>query len=170
MSTPEIVAGYETTYITRVDLSDEGLKALQDRLEKVVQSFKGAIVLTEDWGKRRLAYPIRKEARGHYTYLSYTGQGEVVQEIERSLRLNEHVLRFLSVNLDREFDAEAFKKRRAEVHAASKRREEAREARREERHGYGAGGDRGERKSPSPASNYESAGIVTKPSSGSETL
>ena len=99
----------------------------------VVGQYRGEVVLTEDWGKRKLAYPIHKESRGHYTYIVYTGSGDIVHEIERNLRLHDHVLRFLTVNLEDEFDAEAFRKRRAEIHAAAKRREEEREARREER-------------------------------------
>lgn len=126
--------GYETTFITRSELSDDGLKALQERLAGVVSQFQGAVVLTEDWGKRKLAYPIRKETRGHYTYVVYTGTGDVVHEVERNLRLHDHILRFLTVNLEAEFDPETFKRHRAEVHAAAKRREEEREARREERH------------------------------------
>jgi small subunit ribosomal protein S6 len=127
------IPGYETTMITRSEMSEEGLKALQERLQSVIQSFGGEVVLTEDWGRRKLAYPIHKETRGHYTYIVYSGKGDVVHEIERNLRLHDHVLRFLSVNLGSEFDAEAFRKRRAEIHAAAKRREEEREARREER-------------------------------------
>src|SRR4029077_17945300 len=98
------------------------------------------------WGKRKLAYPIHKETRGQYSYLVYTGTGDIVHEMERNLRLNEHVLRFLTVNLEKEFDSEIFKKQRADLHAAAKRREEEREARREERNmergGRGGYGDR----------------------------
>ncbi len=159
-------SGYETVFITRPEMSDEALKALQDRVSSVVTQYQGEIVLNEDWGKRKLAYPISKETRGHYTYVAYQAKGEVVAEVERNLRLNEHVLRFLSVNLAKEFDAEVFKKARAAAKAAEKKREEEREARREERAaerraqqqyeseaggGYGGGyrgrdrGDRGER-------------------------
>lgn len=130
---PGPISGYETTFITRPELSDEALKALSERLTQVVGSFQGEVVLTEDWGKRKLAYPITKESRGHYTYMVYTGKGDVVHEIERTLRLQDHVLRFLSVNLEQEFDANEFKKRRTEIQAAAKRREEERAARREER-------------------------------------
>ena len=63
----------------------------------------------------------------------YTGNGDIVHEIERNLRLQEHVLRFLTVNLEEEFDAEKFKTQRAAIHEAAKRREAEREARREER-------------------------------------
>ncbi len=128
-----ILPGYETTFITRAEMSDDGLKALQDRLNSVVSTFGGEVVLGEDWGKRKLAYPIQKETRAQYTYVVYTGKPGVVHEIERNLRLHDHVLRFLTVNLDTEFDGETFRKKRAEIQAAAKRREEEREARREER-------------------------------------
>jgi small subunit ribosomal protein S6 len=127
------LAGYETTFVTRSELTDEALKALQDKLTGIIGEYKGEVVLTEDWGKRKLAYTIQKESRGHYTYIAYTGEGGIVHELERNLRLHDHVLRFLTVNLEREFDAEDFRKKRAEYHAAQKKREEEREARREER-------------------------------------
>jgi len=167
------VSGFETTYITRSELSDDALKALQDRLNSVVSQFEGTVVLTEDWGKRKLAYPIQKETRGHYTYLVYTGKGEVVHEIERNLRLHDHVLRFLSVNLAKEFDEESFKKRRAEIHAAAKRREEEREARREERNAErrasGYGDDRGyDRERSDYRRAPESEDVEASASAGSE--
>ena len=133
--------GFETTFITRSELSDDVLKQLQERLASVVKEYDGEVVLAEDLGRRKLAYPIKKETRGHYSYLVYSGKGAVVAEMERHLRLHEHVLRFLTVNLANEFDKEAFLKRRLEIQAAAKRREEEREARREERMAYeGHGG------------------------------
>ncbi len=141
-----LLAGYETTFITRPEISDENLKALQDRLLQIVSTFQGECVLSEDWGKKKMAYPIRKEIRGQYTYLVYTGKGSVVHEIERNLRLHDHVLRFLTVNLGQEFEAEKFRKHRSDIHAAAKRREDEREARREERNAErrGYGEDRGD--------------------------
>jgi len=127
------LAGYETTFITRAEMTDEALKALQEKLNGIVTQYSGEVVLMEDWGKRKLAYSIQKETRGHYTYFVYSGKHDIVHEMERNLRLQEHVLRFLTVHLNDNFEAEAFRKERAEVHAAAKRREEEREARREER-------------------------------------
>ena len=138
--------GYETTVITRAEMSDEALKTLNDKMKTIIDGFTGEIILTEDWGKRKLAYPIQKETRVQYTYLVYTGKGEVVHELERNLRIHDHVLRFMTVNLEKEFNAEAFSKRRIELQAASKRREEEREARREERNAERRGyEDRGPR-------------------------
>lgn len=102
--------GYETTFITRVDLSDDGLKALKDKLFGIVKAYNGEIVHEEDWGKRKFAYPIEKESRGHYTYFAYTAKGDVVHEIERNIRLHESTLRFMTVVLSKEFDKEVFNK------------------------------------------------------------
>ncbi len=128
-----LLPGYETTFITRSDVTDETMKTFQERLNGIVTEFGGTVVLNEDWGKRKLAYTIEKESRGHYTYVVYTGKPGVVAEIERNLRLSENILRFLSVNLDEEFKEENFRKRRAEIQAAAQKREAEREARREER-------------------------------------
>jgi len=119
-----LLPGYETTFVTRPALTDEGLKTLQDKIASVIASFAGEVVLTEDWGKRRLAYTIKKETRGHFTYVVYTGKGDVVHEIERNLRLNDQVIRFLTVNLEKEFEPNTFKKERQDIRAAAKRREE----------------------------------------------
>ena len=105
--------GYETTFITRVDLSDDGLKALKDKLFGIVKAYDGEIVQEEDWGKRKFAYPIHKETRGHYTYFAYTAKGDVVAEIERNIRLHESTLRFMTIVLAKEFDKEVFNKEHA---------------------------------------------------------
>ncbi len=104
------VPGYETTFITRVDLSDDALKTLIDRVHNIIKSFGGEVVYEEDWGKRKFAYPIEKEQRGHYTYIVYTAKGDVVAEIERNLRLHESVMRFMTIVLAKEFDKEVFMK------------------------------------------------------------
>ncbi len=153
--------GYETTFITSPAMTDEALATLKTKVAGIITEYKGELVLTEDWGKRKLAYPIHNETRGHYTYIAYSGKPGVVTEIERNLRLNEFVVRFLTVKLDSEFVAEEFTKKRTDQLAAIKRREEERQARRDERRsrergddygggygggGYGGGGrDRGER-------------------------
>jgi small subunit ribosomal protein S6 len=100
--------GYETTFITRVDLSDDGLKTLKDRLNGIVKAYGGETVYEEDWGKRKFAYPIEKEVRGHYTHFVYTGKGDVVHEIERNLRLHESTLRFMSIVISKEFDKDIY--------------------------------------------------------------
>lgn len=116
------VSGYETTFITKPDLSDDALKALKAKIENVAQTFGGELVHSEDWGRRKFAYPIGKESRGNYTYLVYTGRGDVAGEVERNLRIHESVIRFLSVQVGREFDKNEFLNARA---AQKKSEEEA---------------------------------------------
>lgn len=128
-----VLAGYETTFITRPEMTDDQLRALQEKLKEVVGQFKGGLISEEDWGTRKLAYKIEKESRGRYTHYVYTGTGNVVAEMERNLRLNEHVLRFLSVNVAEEFNNDEYSKRKETLKAQAKKREEEREARREER-------------------------------------
>ena len=135
MAFEKALPGYETTVVTRNEMTDDALKTLKDRLTAIVVSFGGEIVEIEDWGKKRLAFPIKKESRGQYTYLAYTGKPGVVAELERNLRIHEHVLRYLTVNLDAEFDAGAFRTERA---ALKTRREEAVRAAAEYESGYDA--------------------------------
>jgi small subunit ribosomal protein S6 len=102
--------GYETTIITRVDMSDESLKTLKDRLFAIIKDFGGELVYQEDWGKRKFSYPMQKEVRGQYTHIVFTGSTGVVAELERNLRLNESTLRFMTVVLAKEFNKEEYMK------------------------------------------------------------
>lgn len=102
--------GYETVVVTRVDLTEEGLKTLKDKIQSIVTADGGENVYLEDWGKRKFAYPIDNETRGQYTYFVFTGKSGTVAEIERNLRLHDSVLRFLTVNISKEFDKEVFTK------------------------------------------------------------
>lgn len=104
-----LIPAYETTFITRTELTDDQIKNLKDRIASIAKSFGGEVFLTEDWGKRKLAYPMQKETRGHYTFMMYTGKGEIVKEVERNLRISEHVLRFLTVTLGKEVDLTKYK-------------------------------------------------------------
>jgi small subunit ribosomal protein S6 len=121
----QALPGYETTFITKNEMPNAALKTLKEKLIGIVGQFGGEIVINEDWGKKKLAYPIHRETRGQYGYLVYTGKGGVVSEMERNLRLNESTIRFLTVNLEKEFNQEEFMKKVAEM--AAKRAEAARE-------------------------------------------
>jgi small subunit ribosomal protein S6 len=91
------VREYETTFIVQPEISAEGAQALLGRLDDVLEK-QGAIrLLLDDLGKRKLAYDIRKFQKGHYYVLSYLDDGKVVPDLERILRLEDSVLRFLTV-------------------------------------------------------------------------
>lgn len=90
---------YETIYILQPDLSEDDIKVVADKVQDVIASYKGDFQRLEDWGIRKLAYHIKKCARGRYLYLRYDGGRELIAELERRLRLDERVLRFQSINI-----------------------------------------------------------------------
>lgn len=103
--------GYETTLILRPDVTEDAPKALIEKLKGIIQAHGGETLAVEEWGKRKLAYVIKRESRGVYVYLLYTGNNSLVAELERNLRITESVLRFLTVGLGKDFDPAKLKRR-----------------------------------------------------------
>lgn len=142
---------YETTFIVQPEISDEGAKAILARLDGVLDTAGATRLMCEDHGKRKLAYEIKKFHKGHYYTLMYLDGGKVVPEVERVLRLDESILRFLTVQAAEDVaDVEARKAAaaQAEVEQAKRaaeraaREAEEAEARREaEESGRGLTGD-----------------------------
>ena len=99
---------YETTFIVQPEISDEGGQAILAKLDGVLAAGEATRLMCEDHGKRKLAYEIRKFHKGHYYTLQFLNDGKVVPDIERVLRLEESVLRFLTILADDEVaDVEA---------------------------------------------------------------
>ncbi|HXC92508.1 MAG TPA: 30S ribosomal protein S6 [Geobacteraceae bacterium] len=98
---------YETIYIVKPDLADEENKALTARINEVIEKMNGEVRKLEDWGIRKLAYPIEKLARGRYMYLRSDGDAALIAELERRLRLDDRVIRYQSVKLDKDTVAAA---------------------------------------------------------------
>jgi small subunit ribosomal protein S6 len=88
---------YETIYILRFDVDADAAERVQARIAEAVEREHGKLVKVETWGRRRLAYPISKHRRGVYVYLKYVGSGGLVAEIERNLKLQEAVVKFMTV-------------------------------------------------------------------------
>ena len=89
---------YETIFITHPELSDEDQNALQEKVRTVLAGGKAEILKIDDWGPRKLSYLIRKNARGRYFLIDYVAEATaLVRELERTLRLNDGVLKFLTV-------------------------------------------------------------------------
>jgi len=91
---------YETVFIARQDLGDAQVKAITEACEKVIKDGKGKITKTEEWGVRTLAYKINKNKKGHYVLIECDAPAPAVIEVERTLRLNEDVLRYMTIRLD----------------------------------------------------------------------
>jgi small subunit ribosomal protein S6 len=93
---------YETIIIVQPDLGDEETKALTTKVQEVISSMKGDFKRLEDWGARKLAYPINKFSRGRYYFLRFDGDAPLIAELERRLRLDDKVLRYQSVKIEKE--------------------------------------------------------------------
>ena len=90
---------YETIYIMRSAVSTEEAKRINDRAREVIDSLGGVLLRVDNWGRRKLAYPIAKSSRGVFVYLRYAGFNDLVAELERNLRLLENVVRYQTVQL-----------------------------------------------------------------------
>jgi len=95
---------YETIYILRPDASNELAERIVERVKDVIARLDGKLTKLDNWGKRRLAYPIQKSNRGFFVYFKYVGYNDVVAELERNLRLFDEVVRFQTVLLAEDID------------------------------------------------------------------
>ena len=95
---------YETIYILRADVDNAGAEKVVDRARDVIARLEGTLTKLDNWGMRKLAYPIRKSNRGIFVYLKYVGYGDLVAELERNLRLLDEVVRFQTVLLTEDID------------------------------------------------------------------
>lgn len=127
-----ILNEYETTYIIRPDITDDVLTRITKKFEALISDNSGTLLVTEDWGKRKMSYLIEKHNRGHYVYLNYVGPSAIVAELERNLNNEDTTLRYLTVQLatcvdvdDRRVLAQERRRLRIERMAAQKAEEEA---------------------------------------------
>lgn len=88
---------YEVVFITRPDMADDAIKAIIQRVKETVEGLNGLVIKVEEWGKRRMAYPIKKHADGHYVFANISCSPAASKEVERILRLNEDVIRYQTV-------------------------------------------------------------------------
>ena len=101
---------YETLFIVQSELPSEDITAIIDRYSKIITDMKGTVLKVERWGKRKLAYLIRKQARGFYILIDFAGRREIVAEVERILKFDDKVLKYMSVKLADSITAEEIEK------------------------------------------------------------
>ena len=100
---------YETIFIVDNDLSEEDRSPIFEKLKDLIQQHSGLLVMVDEWGGKKLAYEIKKKARGYYVRLDYCGSGFLVNEIERFFRIDDRILKYMTVLLDQDVDIEAVK-------------------------------------------------------------
>lgn len=91
---------YESTFITRQDMSRQDITKLTESVGAIINQGGGKVVKDEYWGLRSLAYKIQKSRRGHYVMLGIDAPAPAVKEMERNLRHNEDVVRLLTIRVD----------------------------------------------------------------------
>ena len=103
---------YETVFILTPVLSDEQMKEAVGKFSAVLEENGAKIVNVEEWGLKKLAYPIQKKSTGFYCLIEFEGAPTIVKKLDTAFRRDERVIRFLTFRLDK-YAAEYAKKRRA---------------------------------------------------------
>ena len=90
---------YETLFVLHPELPEAQVRETLDRVKRLIESMDGQVSEIQEWGMRDLAYPIRKQPRGMYVLAHYTARPAVVKELERTMKLADEILRFISVRV-----------------------------------------------------------------------
>jgi len=97
---------YETIYIVNPNLDADSLGEVIAKFSGLIQKLKGYIVKINEWGKRKLAYEVKRFDKGYYVVLDFCGHPGMVKELERNLKLDDRILKYLTVKIDEEVDPE----------------------------------------------------------------
>jgi len=114
---------YEVIAIVKSDLPDDDITTLIERIEKIITKRKGLIVKIDKWGKRRLAYEINKQKDGYYFFIDLVGDGPIIDEIERNYKIDDRILKFITIKKDGAVTSEGIDQ---EIAAAEAKRTQAR--------------------------------------------
>ena len=103
---------YETVFIATPVLSENQMKEAVQKFKKIITDNEGEIVHEENWGLKKLAYPIQKESTGFYYLIEFRGKGEMIDKLEVQYRRDERIIRFLTFRMDKYAVEYAEKKRK----------------------------------------------------------
>ena len=159
---------YESTFIARPDISSQQVDGLAEQFREILTEAGGEIAKTEYWGLRSLAYRIKKNRKGHYYFMNIDAPPEAIDAMERTMRINEDVIRYLTVRVNehdpnpapltqsrgRGRDGRGSRGGRWE----GRRRDDDGEGRRRE-----GGGERAERKDAAPAADAGAKEAASEP-------
>ncbi|MBW1940865.1 MAG: 30S ribosomal protein S6 [Deltaproteobacteria bacterium] len=104
---------YETFFIADPDISEEERGQLFEKTKDLISQQEGFLVMFDDWGVKKLAYEIKKKNRGHYIRLDYSGNGALVAEMERSFRIDDRVMKFMTILLEESANLDDLKEEQA---------------------------------------------------------
>lgn len=129
----QLLNEYETVIVIRPDLDDGQTYGIVDGLEEVITGNGGHLLIRDDWGKRKLAYAVQRHQKGHYVLQSYIAPPALVSEYERKIRIEDNIIRFLTVKIADSVDVperleQAAEVRRVRAEEAARRAEAEAEA------------------------------------------
>jgi small subunit ribosomal protein S6 len=101
---PGTLREYETIYILRPDTQNDKVAEVNQRVRTIIETMGGVVLNVDNWGKRKLAYEIKKELKGIYLFWQYLGPAKVVTEFERNMRMLDHVIRYMTVMVGRDIE------------------------------------------------------------------
>jgi small subunit ribosomal protein S6 len=105
---------YEVMFIVDATASEEDITRLNENLQQIITDQGGTVTKQENMGRRQLAYPIGRRTEGHYVLFEVDGSGREIAELERRMRVNDQVVRYITVRVDEDRRrAEKFKAKRA---------------------------------------------------------
>lgn len=122
---------YETIYILRPSLGETEISNIIENTNNIITNAQGAIIDLNRWGMKKLAYLIKKESQGYYVFCDYAGTPEAVSEMERKFRIDDAVLKYMTVKLSESISADEIAAATTEAQekiAAAKEAEEAAKA------------------------------------------
>lgn len=91
---------YESIFILDPDLDEEQFQAAIEKIKGIIAQGSGEILKAEDWGKRKLAYDVKRKSKGHYFLIHFAGTPALLSELERNFRVMDAVIKFQSILLD----------------------------------------------------------------------
>ena len=110
---------YELTIIVQSQLSEEKSREILEKYEGILLGDDGEIVVKSDWGVKKMAFPIKKQFRGHYHFYDFLANPANLAEAERVMRIDEDVLRYMLINIGEDADVDVRKAEIAKAEAAA---------------------------------------------------
>ena len=93
---------YESIYIINPEVEEQGIKELVEKFNALIESEGGKVSETQEWGLKRLAYPIKKKEQGYYVLVNFEANPESIVELERVYKITDSVMKFITIRKDEE--------------------------------------------------------------------
>jgi small subunit ribosomal protein S6 len=105
---------YETLYLINPELADEDYRGVVDKFNSLIEKNKGVLIKVDEWGKKSLAYDVKKFDKGYYVLLNFCGEPDLISELRRDFKLDDRVLKYQTIKLSDKADPEVLRERTEE--------------------------------------------------------